>query len=104
MEAGHDDARLALLHRVSRAAARFEVDKLFCYSASTASDVVLLLAFKWVQTLPHLLCMVVTVVGLSPPLILSISAACRQVKSESESVKPETVQRLVQIPHRSGDS
>lgn len=52
------------------------------------------LAFKWVQALPHLLCMVVTVVGLSPPLILSISAACRQVKSESESVKPEMVQRL----------
>lgn len=103
MGAGHNDARLALLHRVSRAAARFEVDKLFCYSASTASDVVLLLAFKWVQTLPHLLCMVVTVVGLSPPLILSISAAC-QVKSETESVKPETVQTLVQIPHRSGDS
>lgn len=77
MGAGHDDARLALLHRVSRAAARFEVDKLFCYSASTASDVVLLLAFKWVQTLPHLLCMVVTVVSLSPPLILSISAACQ---------------------------
>lgn len=109
MRAGHDDVREALLasrsctrraellHSGVPAAAslftRFQVDKLFCYSASTASDVVVLLAFKWVQTLPHLLCMVVSVVGLSPPLILSISAAC-QVESESESVKPETVQRL----------
>lgn len=73
MGAGHDDARLALLHRVSRAAARFEVDKLFCYSASTASDVVLLLAFKWVQTLPHLLCMVVTVVGPYPQHLCCLS-------------------------------